>query len=104
MSSDFQRDLIFDGVEEKAINICKYLRKNSRIQEGWVAFGLLLQKVLSHDEAKVKDLTDELYKIVESNRGLVEENDLLVLQEAMKYIAGRASEEFKKAVESEEKV
>ena len=96
---DLNRKLIYEGTEEKAVKICKHLKENCPLNEGWVAFGLLLEKILVHDKARVKDISAELYKIATEQRALVELYDFIMLQHVMKYMAGKSGKDFLDAVE-----
>lgn len=90
-----------DGTEEKAIRLCKELRKN-KLSDGWAAFAMFTVANVKHSAENAKKIVKDLQKIMDDKRGITEMNDWITLQYAMRYISGAASEEFKDKVENDQ--
>jgi hypothetical protein len=95
---DKMRKMIFDGAEEKAIQMCKEICKYD-IYNAMSGFGLYLHKARLKEE-EIEDtikLARSLEKIFDGQK---EETHhvWIVLQQVMNFLAGTASEDFKKKV------
>lgn len=92
------RKIIFDGAEEKAIEICKELcKKEYNINDTWSGFGLYLHKACVTDAEKSTKLSEKLENILDTQNEQTYHVGI-VLQEVMKFLAGTATKDFKKKV------
>lgn len=95
---DLMKEMIFGGTKEKAVEICKELcNKEYDSYDSWSGFGLYLHKARVTNPEKSTKLAEKLEKLLD---GQSEETHhvWIVLQEVMKFLAGTASEDFKKKV------
>lgn len=101
MSDDKEliRKIIFGNYREKAIEICKVLRKNN-MYDGWSGFGKYLAEARCIDSEKTDEVARKLNDILD---GQNEETHhvWLVLQEVTKYLSATQDEEFKEKVEKQ---
>lgn len=95
---DIIRKIIFEGVEEKAIEICKELcKKEYSLSDSWSGFGLYLHKARLDNPEKPTKLAERLEEILDGQR---EETYRvgIILQIVMKFLAGEATDDFKTKV------
>lgn len=100
-NKDMIRKMIFDGTEEKAIELCREICRYN-IYDGMCGFGLYLSEARrAENPGKARKLADQLSKsltlMFDGNKE--ETNHVwIVLQEVLKFLAGTAPDDFKKKV------